>query len=478
VRFSEYFKLDRTQPYLDFVDIPLHTDVAVFVDPSAIKTSESTFGHECASLVQGYFESVLQRIRSGRHTDAMQLVSSLNERNEFHLGFSRKKSRGHAFGEKSAKAVWGALSKSRASISGLLQDLEDTCLLIEGIGKDMVSDAVCNIIRGPLIRYTQDMCEYYGVPLTPEIESGPVWNPDQEKWEQSLVSLPMTKHHGKVVLVPKVLVRHRLSYRFDEYYRHYLMPEMQQDEIDARTSLVELLKDGTPRVTKKKLYKKYGAGKLAVVEQTIKRPHVLEEYRKDKGKRAPPPLEHEGLAEIEGTAIPNWDKLLAELAAVHVGTDDASAYENVIERILTAVFYPSLCHPKKQHSIHNGRKRIDLTYMNDARDGFFKWLASHYPSAYVMVECKNYGKEIGNPEVDQLSSRFSPGRGQFGILVCRSVQDRKTLTARCRDTAQDQRGYMLVLDDADIRTLVTAARDRRELHQFTLLRDRFRELTS
>jgi hypothetical protein len=116
--------------------------------------------------------------------------------------------------------------------------------------------------------------------------------------------------------------------------------------------------------------------------------------------------------------------------------------------------------------------------MNDARDGFFKWLATHYPSAYVMVECKNYGKEIGNPEIDQLSSRFSPGRGQFGILVCRSVQDRKTLTARCRDTAQDQRGYMLVLDDADINTLVTASRDRKQLHEFTLLRNRFSELTS
>jgi hypothetical protein len=138
-----------------------------------------------------------------------------------------------------------------------------------------------------------------------------------------------------------------LSYRFDEYYRHYLMPEMQQDEIDARTSLVELLRDGTPRVTKKKLYKKYGAGKLAVVEQTIKRPQVLKEYKDTKERKAPPPLEHEALAEIAGTMLPNWNKLLAELDAVPVGSDGAAAYENVIERILTAMLYPSLCHPKK-----------------------------------------------------------------------------------------------------------------------------------
>src|SRR5690349_4367713 len=111
MRFSQLFKLGRTQPYLDFVDIPLHTDVAVFMDPTAIKTAPSRFGHECASLVQGYFEAVLARIKAGKDTEARQMVSCLNERNEFHLGYSRNRSRGHAFGEASAKSVWAALSK-------------------------------------------------------------------------------------------------------------------------------------------------------------------------------------------------------------------------------------------------------------------------------------------------------------------------------------------------------------------------------
>ena len=35
MRVSEYFNLNRTQPYLDFVDIPLNTDVSVFLDPNA-----------------------------------------------------------------------------------------------------------------------------------------------------------------------------------------------------------------------------------------------------------------------------------------------------------------------------------------------------------------------------------------------------------------------------------------------------------
>jgi len=477
MRVSEYFKLNKTQPYLDFVDIRLDTDTEVFVDPSALRQLNSPWGHECASLVQSYFETVLSRIRAGNNKDALSLLSCLNERNEFHLGFSKGKSRGHAFGEKSAETVWGSLSKSQASISGLLQDLEDTCLLIEGIGKDMISDAVCNILRGPLIRYTQDMCSYYGIPVTPGVASGPIWNPEREIWESSFVSLPMT-NEGKVILIPKVIVRLRLSYRYDEYYSHYLLPVMQREEIEARTGLVHFLKDGTPRVTKKSLRAKYGADKLAVVEQTLKRPTILEKYKAEKEEEVNAPLVHELLSDVEATDIPDWSGLLAELQGCKTGRDYASQYEEIIERILSALFYPSLCHPQKQHKIHGGRKRIDITYSNEARSGFFNWVSLHYPSAFIFVECKNYGKEIGNPELDQLAGRFSPSRGKVGMLVFRSIDDAERLFRSCKDTAGDDRGFILTLTDAEIEQLLLEAQSTSGPPTYQLLKDKFSRLVS
>jgi len=88
---SEYFKLGKTQPYLDFVDIRLDTDIEVFVDPTALRGLKSPWGHECASIVQNYFETVLARIKTGRHDDAKRLVRPLRERDEFHPGlFSAK----------------------------------------------------------------------------------------------------------------------------------------------------------------------------------------------------------------------------------------------------------------------------------------------------------------------------------------------------------------------------------------------------
>lgn len=475
MRVSEYFGLGKTQAYLDFVDVPIDTDIEVFVDPTALRTLTSNWGTECASLVQYYFEAVLNRMTAGMDREAQLLLSSLNERNEFHLGFSAGKSRGHGFGSKSAESVWGALSKSKASKSGLLKDLEDTCLLIEGIGRDMISDAVCNIIRGPLIKYTQDVSSYYGLPLTPNVVSGPIWNPHTETWENKYVSLPMT-NEGKIILVPKIFVRHRLSYEYQEYYQHYLLPEMQHDELQRNTGLVQLLKDGRKRVTKKSLKERYGDNKLAVVEQTLRFPHVLDEYREAKERNVPPPLDNEQFAEIETIEPPDWDELIARLQAIPTGNAAAPQYEQLIEEIFSAIFYPSLCNPRKQHEIHDGRKRIDITYTNEARSGFFAWLSQHYSSAFLFVECKNYGKEIGNPEVDQLSGRFSPSRGQVGLLVCRSVEDAERLALRCRDTAKDSRGFIIAMTDDDVISLMESAKAGITSHAFPLLSRKFQAL--
>ncbi|WP_444460418.1 hypothetical protein [Rhodobacter capsulatus] len=68
----------------------------------------------------------------------------------------------------------------------------------------------------------------------------------------------------------------------------------------------------------------------------------------------------------------------------------------------------------------------------------------------IMVECKNYSKDPANPEIDQLSGRFSVNRGQLGMMLYRTVDDYERLCARCRDTAQDGRGFMIALGDAQV----------------------------
>jgi len=318
------------------------------------------------------------------------------------------------------------------------------------------------------------MCRYYGIPLQSSVDSGPVWNSQSGRWEDALVELPVTPF-GTFLLVPKIAVRHRLVYDVQHYYTHYLLPTMQVYEKSINSGLVQVLKDGRTRVTKKSLRTKYGADKLAVADQSLRHPKILDQYRKE-ALRTSRPMTHHQFAEIENIDIPRFDKLLENLSKLPVGRDAATDYENAIEALLSAVFFPSLSAPRKQTEIHDGRKRIDITYVNSAQTGFFFWLAAHYASAHVFVECKNYGKEVGNPELDQLAGRFGPTRGQIGILVCRSIEDDGLLTKRCVDTAKDQRGYIIHLTDADLENLVREYVTSDGGSEYPLLRKKFNKL--
>jgi hypothetical protein len=282
--------------------------------------------------------------------------------------------------------------------------------------------------------------------------------------------------YQRLLLVPKAIARINFSFSSDEYFRHYLLPQLQKEELAANSGLVELLKDGRRRVTKKSLVEKYGAGKLVCVDLTIPRTQVLDRYRSDKRRYAGRAMTHDEVAEAVDTEIPDWDQLLQRVLNVIPGRTGATEYENAIEALLTALFYPALIHPFKQHPIHQGRKRVDITYANAANSGFFHWIGLHHPSAMIFIECKNYGKEIGNPELDQISGRFSPNRGKAGLLFCRSLQNAQLMEERCRDTADDHRGFVIVLDDERLTKLVTERKANPSSIEFPLLRQLFTKL--
>jgi hypothetical protein len=477
MRISEYYRLGRTQPTLDFVDVDIWGDATVFVDPRALRLFNSPWANECVALVQNFFRTVLDAIHRNADQEAKALLGVLHEPNETHLGLSKGKAQGRALGQASAADVWLALTKSEAARSGLLEDLEDTILMVEGISSDKISDITTNIIRGPLVQYTHQMARYYGIPLCENIVSGPIWSPLSKEWISRYEELPMTDY-GKLLLVPKAIVRRHMDYDANEYYRHYILEHLKEVELAANTELVRLLKNGSQRVTKKDLITKYGYGKSVIVRQTLKYPEVLERYRRDKRSTLRPPLDHIDLADSEGTPRPDWDALLLALNKIPCGRDDSKNYEDAIESLLTALFYPSLAYPIVQVELHEGRKRVDISYTNLGTEDFFKWLALNYAAPNIFIECKNYSGDPSNPELDQLSGRFSPSRGQVGILVCRNFKDKELFLKRCRDTANDQRGYIITLDDSDLAKLVDERKRSTVSPLYELMWERFRKLIS
>jgi hypothetical protein len=144
--------------------------------------------------------------------------------------------------------------------------------------------------------------------------------------------------------------------------------------------------------------------------------------------------------------------------------------------LVSVLFAPSF--PEIEQEIHEGRKRIDVLYTNVAREGFFAHVRDNYVAAYIPVECKNYSGDPANPELDQLAGRFSNLRGWVGILCCRKLEDRHLFTQRCRDTAHDDRGFIIALDDDDLARLVHDYSADSSEEKEAPFRTRLRELVS
>lgn len=302
--------------------------------------------------------------------------------------------------------------------------------------------------------------------------------------EVQSIALPRTDD-GTLLLVPKWIVRHEPIFDNENYFSGYVAPLLEGQELQANSQLVKLLRDGRRIVTKKDLAAKYGNSKDDVVKQTLQFNRVpLNLYREKAGTISSPPLLSEDIAATVGTSNTDFMTAYRTITAILPGSDGATVYHRAVRDLLTAIFYPSLTNVKIEREIHEGRKRIDITYDNMATAGFFAWLNRGFHCPYVLVECKNYTRDLANAELDQMIGRFSDQRGRIGIIACRSFDNKDLFLRRCKDTSADRNGYIIALDDEDLEQLAREAaalqtepsRDKR--FAFPLLRQRFDMLIS
>ena len=472
MRVSKLFDLDRKQSALDFVDVDVDTDSPVFIDPRAIRIQKSSLAAECEMLLVSFFGEVLESVRAGDDRRTMNLLDELGEPNETHFGLSRRKSRGRGLGRAGAGLLSQSFARSTAAKTGLLADLEDAVLFIKGIGADIISDVTTHIIRSVLITYTRQWCELYGIPLE-EQHSGPIWDADELNWTEQHEPLPRARG-DKLLLVPKSIVRVKTIFDGGRYFSGYLAPHLETLEKNAGSELVSILKNGQQRVDRRRLREKYGDNKEALALHTQRFPEALLEYKDSITLESYPPSRR-----LAGMDRPDFGALLANVKAVKPGTVGATAFHRAAAELLTALFYPHLTNMRPEEKIHAGRKRIDIVFDNLANVGTFRFL-QNYKAPTVVVECKNYAGDPKNPELDQISGRFSPHRTHVGILICRGFANKKLFVQRCRDTALDHRGYVIPVDDEDLERLVADRKTGHAMHDgnFPLLRERFNQLVN
>lgn len=480
MKISEKMGLNKSQLELDFYDYEIERDTYKFLDPYYIAMKEDAFLAECNEYIETFFNRFLYLLRYNERA-AYDLFSHLGEVNEICLGMSMGKPAGRGIGQMNTQSIFESIKSSEAFQNGVARGLEDVRVFVEGVDKDKISDMVANIIKYPLMKYTEDQCALFDIPLM-NIESGYYWNKDKAQWERGHHKM-LVLDGRKYLLFPKNLVSDAKYYSKDEYLRMYVLTYLQRDNIEKDTHLVRKTYNKDGSLKSAKVYKndiikdKESHGEFFtknwLARFTKDNPNVFTKFRQDTIKKISDG-ETETITDEEIDDI--IDRLITELRSITSGSETANTYHHLMSGILELLFYPYLNNPKLEHEIHDGRKRIDITFNNVAEKGFFFLLSQNYgvPCPLVMFECKNYTKDIANPELDQMAGRFSPNRGQFGIICCRALENEELFIQKERDTVRDKRGWIIHITDEEIINLLEALKQENITDNF--LHQKFREI--
>lgn len=449
--FSQYFKLNQDHEF-DFLDIYAEEDMPLFLDPFGVASLGTKWSQECGNEIATYFQCLIDSIQRGDRKTIQQLLHALREVNEVGLGYSSGKSRGNGIGKVQAEQLLQAFATSEAAKSGDIRDIADCAILIPGISSDKISDITANILKRRLVKYTQQQCAKYGIPT----EKKPVnkcFDYKDLTFKSEYAKLPVINGRAKI-LIPERAVRANPELSKDKYYRDFVLEFLQAEHARAFDSLSRVLKNGKVVVRIADLREKYPISAEFLHKFSKDHPDVLENYKQQ--LRESVVRQSNTRLKIKRMSISGAERVNI-LKGIPTGNASASQFHKFSLDTLNTLLADRVTDAKAEENINGGRKRIDIVYNNANNKGFFRELNDLHKikCPKIIVECKNYGNEIGNPELDQLNGRLNERRGRFGILVCRNIDDRKTLIQRCKDLVNDNNNYIIVLDDTDIGMLIT-----------------------
>lgn len=480
-KINEIYRLRKTQHELDFVNINPKRDFPVYLNPFIFSSRPDPFSVDASRVIRTFFQHNITLINSKQTDIARKNFSYLNEPNETCLGMSIKKPRGRGIGEDNADDLFDSILSSNALRTGLVDHLEDTAIFIDGIGKDKVSDMTTNIIRSNLIKYTQNQCKLLDIPLTTNVASGFFWDPVNLKWDQVYTDM-LVIEGKKILLVPKGVVSYVKEFNHSKYHQHHALEFLQDDHLNRNTNLVQTTynEDGSIKrrfVTKKDLVEQeLPLSKELLIDFTKRHPKIFEDFRKDTAEK----IESLPDSEFEDINVNKLiDHMISKLNSIPPGNEGASDYHSLMIGVLEFIFYPNLISPVKEQEIHEGRKRIDISFENGAPiEGFF-YRAQHshgIPCPYIPMECKNYSQDISNSALDQMVGRLAPNRGKLGIILSRTIDDEELFFKRCHDSYVDDHGLIIPLTDEDIIAILNKKKENVLHPEDEILSDKTRKI--
>ena len=279
MKLSSKYSIPRQE--MDFINIELTGDNKYFIDPYKLKKGTEEFEKNCYKKVDNFIKKLLQLVREKRITEANDMIENLHERNETKLGYSLDTKFGKSFGKNGGKILINTLAKSDVMLTGLVEDIFDCHIMLPNIGEDKVSDLITTIIFVDLIKYTQEQCEKWNIPMKEVDLERLCWDSNDECWKEIKTMLPI---HAKlpIVFVPKRIVSsNELEFSYEKLYRQVIIPLYKQRELETKGSnLVVKFKNGRKQVLGNELRKLYPCTKYVVLDFVKKHDAYYREFKR------------------------------------------------------------------------------------------------------------------------------------------------------------------------------------------------------
>lgn len=283
MQFTQKFGI--TDPNIDFFDINIYSDTKKFVDPYCISQTPTSTGTTSQKCISYFMTELLTAIQNRVDNRSSYLCSKFNEPNGTRLGYSKVRSDGSGAGEHLATLFLEELKRVRHLIkNGIFNYLEECSLLCDELKFDRISDITIDIIKLPLINFTQEQCLKHGILMRKTKSKLSYFCMTSGLWKEDFFELPHIDDTNEfLILIPKTFVPNVPTYNPMYFYTHTAQEHFKKQAMFNNDSCVSHDRKGNIQVLSKdlKASELYKPNKANIKRGIIEKPELLLKYRNE-----------------------------------------------------------------------------------------------------------------------------------------------------------------------------------------------------
>ncbi|MGL5857284.1 MAG: hypothetical protein ACRC35_02555 [Angustibacter sp.] len=211
-RFSEHFTIVPTEQD-DWFDLVLEQDTPLFIDPYLVFQDDDPRWSSLKDRMTQFFELACHYVlQSGGVEDTAAWKKAVRllkfpEPKEFSLGMALGSPDGAGAGEVIARSMIDVLNLMGLDHTQHLTSLAGFSIFSKGIGRDRISDILCNVLKADFIRYTQEVSKRHDIVVRSVQVRNAKWDERRGRWLTLPVDLPIKPSGNGVLLTPGRFLR-------------------------------------------------------------------------------------------------------------------------------------------------------------------------------------------------------------------------------------------------------------------------------